>query len=433
MTDILDRVGVAPTELAAQPTEEQATLLRATFTLAAPARVLLASLALAAAVIHLMMVPPHMSGSAIEGIGFALSGWFQLAVAVLVLVRPTLWLLRTVIAVNLALIAIWAFSRTVGLPVGAHAGQVETAGFVDLACIGFEAALVLASAYLLVRPATARRWNTSALVVASIVPVGILVMTTAAVASPGAAQHGHGAEVTAGDPLHAGAAGHDHATPAAAAAAAGHDHGGLAGHDQDAEMQPDKPLDDVTRKQVADQLVAARDAADRYPTVGDARRAGLMLAGGNAPGVGAHYQLMSAETLKALNPDGTVNAGHPSTYIYGGTLDDAPLVGLMYSSLTDGAPEGFAGPNDHWHRHSNLCLKYEGGIINVPFAPDRDVTREQCDGVQGRFMEKTVWMVHAWVVPGWESPQGVFSHANSNVHCRDGSDDVDAVGFCQVP
>ena len=29
----------------------------------------------------------------------------------------------------------------------------------------------------------------------------------------------------------------------------------------------------------------------------------------------------------------------------------------MYYAMGNTAPEGFAGPNDHWHRHSNVCLK----------------------------------------------------------------------------
>jgi len=200
--------------------------------------------------------------------------------------------------------------------------------------------------------------------------------------------------------------------------------------DQEAELQPDKPLDPAAQKLIAEQLVTARAAAARYPTVRDAKAAGLVLAGGNAPGVGAHYQLMSIETLKGVNADGTINAGYPGSFIYSGVTDDAPVVGLMYMSMTsDTAPEGFAGPNDHWHRHSNLCLRYGPGQVEVPFPPDGDVTKEQCDEVQGRFMERTIWMVHAWVVPGWESPKGVFSHDNPNVHCADGTDTLDAKGF----
>ncbi len=46
-------------------------------------------------------------------------------------------------------------------------------------------------------------------------------------------------------------------------------------------------------------------------------------------------------------------------------------------------------------------------------------------------MKVTGWMVHAWVVPSWESPLGVFSHDNPNVRCADGTYDTDKSGFCQ--
>jgi hypothetical protein len=52
------------------------------------------------------------------------------------------------------------------------------------------------------------------------------------------------------------------------------------------------------------------------------------------------------------------------------------------------------------------------------------------DAVHGFFMAKSIWMVHAWVVPGWESPKGVFLHNNNNVHCTDGTNGVNRVDFC---
>jgi hypothetical protein len=157
----------------------------------------------------------------------------------------------------------------------------------------------------------------------------------------------------------------------------------------------------------------------------------MIPAGGMAPGVGAHF-LSIATTLNGVKADGSVNAASPGSYIYAGTRDDSPIIGLMYESLTSSPtpPAGFAGPNDHWHRHSNLCIQYKAGLIVVPFAPDSDVTQAQCQTVHGDFMPKTIWMVHAWVVPGYESPKGVFSHDNPNVHCTDGTNGVNAVGFC---
>ena len=117
--------------------------------------------------------------------------------------------------------------------------------------------------------------------------------------------------------------------------------------------------------------------------------------------------------------------------IYEGISDTSRIVGLMYLSLNGQIPEGFAGPNDHWHRHQNVCVKYGAAQIEIPFPADSDVTSAMCSSVGGRLLVLTTWMVHAWVVPGWESPQGVFSHANPNVPCADGTLHTDAVGFCQ--
>jgi hypothetical protein len=103
----------------------------------------------------------------------------------------------------------------------------------------------------------------------------------------------------------------------------------------------------------------------------------------------------------------------------------------MYFGMGDTAPDGFAGPNDHWHRHSNVCTKYGGGKLEVPFPADADVTKRQCEAVGGSLMPITGWMVHAWVVPSWESPQGVFSHDNTNIRCADGTYETDKAGFCE--
>ncbi len=195
------------------------------------------------------------------------------------------------------------------------------------------------------------------------------------------------------------------------------------------ENQPDKPLDNATRDKLAADLVAARTAALTYPTVADARAAGMIQAGDFAPGAGAHFINYSGVNI---NPDGSVNPNNPAAYIYDGISPTSRIIGVMYTSLASGdAPPGFPGPNDHWHLHQNLCIKYGAAGITVPFAPDRDVTPEQCDTVHGQFMKKTVWMVHAWVVPGWESPNGVFSHANDDVRCADGTMHANAIGFCK--
>jgi hypothetical protein len=204
---------------------------------------------------------------------------------------------------------------------------------------------------------------------------------------------------------------------------------GAGGHvhslDVAAEAQPDLSLDAATRAQLANQLTEARAVALRYPTVTDALQAGYRLAGGFAPGTGAHYI-----SYNGLSGPGPVNVERPEALIYDGTHPTSQVVGLMYYATTKTAPEGFAGPNDHWHRHQGVCIRYTPNGIEVPLPADADVTPAQCQAVHGTDLAITGWMVHAWVVPGWESPQGVFSHTNPNLRCADGTFTTDKAGFC---
>jgi hypothetical protein len=202
-----------------------------------------------------------------------------------------------------------------------------------------------------------------------------------------------------------------------------HVHGVKAG-DVAAEAQPDVPLDAPTRALLADQLTTARNHAMQYPTVADATNAGYYLAGGFAPGSGAHYIGFQ------MTGSGTFDPNAAQSLIYDGTSPTSKIVGLMYYAMGN-APDGFAGPNDHWHRHSSVCIKPSAGRIEVPFPADADVTQAQCTAVGGRYMSVTGYMVHAWVVPGWESPQGVFSHENPNLRCADGTYNTTANGMCQ--
>src|SRR5450755_4448164 len=163
------------------------------------------------------------------------------------------------------------------------------------------------------------------------------------------------------------------------------------------ESLPDKPLDRATRAVLAAQLVTARAVAMKYPTVADATAAGYHLVGGGfGPGSGAHY-------IGGGGYSFNFDPNHPLALIYDGISPTSPVVGLMYYSMGSTPPEGFAGPNDHWHRHSGVCLGNGGDVL---FPPDSDVTARKCAIAKGSFTAITGWMVHAWVVPGWERPQG---------------------------
>src|SRR5688572_15024576 len=94
-----------------------------------------------------------------------------------------------------------------------------------------------------------------------------------------------------------------------------------------AEEQPDKPLDRATRDILALQLMQARNTALRYPTVQHALDAGYKLAGGFAPGSGAHYVLIGAA---ALSTGDGLNIESPGSLIYDGVKPDSRIIGLMY-------------------------------------------------------------------------------------------------------
>ena len=81
---------------------------------------LLATLLVSAGAVHLALAPSHFGESTVEGVGFLVAAWLQIALAVAVLLRPSRGVIFTVIAVSAASIGAWAVSRIWGLPFGEH-------------------------------------------------------------------------------------------------------------------------------------------------------------------------------------------------------------------------------------------------------------------------------------------------------------------------
>ncbi|HET9728353.1 MAG TPA: hypothetical protein VFR41_02980 [Acidimicrobiia bacterium] len=160
-------------------------------------------------------------------------------------------------------------------------------------------------------------------------------------------------------------------------------------------------LTHMQRSQLESQMEAARQVALRYPTVKEAVAAGYHESTVYVPCIGAHYTNFGLVTAP-------FDPAKPSELLYDGTSPDSKIVGLSYLLFhPGGAPPGFAGPNDHWHQHNangGLCLK--GGLV----VGSEALTREQCAARGGRKTLLTdVWMVHAWIVPGFECTWGTFS------------------------
>lgn len=332
--------------------------------------------------------------------------------------------------------AVGVVVQLVGLAIDSGADASATTAAADAGRTIFLAGLALCGAGILLAlshpilahdPGKGDRLRRFAQVSAPLVLLAIVGGTATAAQSSRDTTSEHAAEhsaldsegqVSAGTVALAGAE-HDHATmDDGAAADAEH------AHEDAAVGGPNAvPVDQVTRDALAAQLVGAREAVLRTPTVADALAAGFLPAGEFTPGAGAHF-------MNGAHMVGDFDPGQPNALIADGDSPTSRIVGAMYTSLGDAAPpDGFAGPYDEWHQHANVCFKPVGDVIEVPFPADRDITQEMCDGVGGQFMETTVWMVHAWVVPGWDSPQGVFSHDHAQLVCRTGTT-VDDRGFC---
>ena len=176
-------------------------------------------------------------------------------------------------------------------------------------------------------------------------------------------------------------------------------------------------------KRHARQLILAREVALQYPTVADAEKAGLHRAGPFAPGLGAHY---IAYGNSGGDADGTMSDDDirkPIAWIYDGTHPDSHVSGLFYTRGMQDAT-GFAGPNDTWHVHKDICIVQGANGIDTPLGADHSTTKAECDAIKGSLLKQTGYLLHVWVVPGYESPEGVFSHLSSTIACDDGSYNV---------
>jgi hypothetical protein len=154
---------------------------------------------------------------------------------------------------------------------------------------------------------------------------------------------------------------------------------------------------------LAGELEEAQEFALAHPTPVEAREAGYTRVTGYVPGIASHW-------MNFGYVDDTFDLTKPEMLLYDGDEDDASVVGLSYYITMDAEIEptqGFTGDEDRYHVHSGLCVG-QGGVIG-----DSTTTDEECAARGGRkALGSGNWMSHAWVVPGCESPWGVFSGNN---------------------
>jgi hypothetical protein len=173
---------------------------------------------------------------------------------------------------------------------------------------------------------------------------------------------------------------------------AGHAHG----HTGTGEAES-HPLEGLHQARFDAEWAEAVAAVPALDSTAEAAAAGYTQASVTAPGVGVHW-------VKWSLIDRPFDPSTPSMLLFDPRSDPPALAGFSYWVRSTVEPGGFAGPNDTWHQHSGLCVV--NGWIDREDVSGPDV----CAGsyLGGR----DLWMLHAWVVPGWENRWGEFASTN---------------------
>lgn len=108
-----------------------------------PAALVAANLSLLAAVVHVWLAPSAARDWWAYAAFFLGTGLAQAAFTVLVLVRPGTLVYQAGIWTNVVVVATYAWSRSVGIPMGPLEGVVEPVAILDLATTAAEMALVV--------------------------------------------------------------------------------------------------------------------------------------------------------------------------------------------------------------------------------------------------------------------------------------------------
>ena len=106
-------------------------------------RYTLAGLSAGAAAIHLAVIPEHLTEYWPFAVFFAAVAAFQATWALAVLARPQPGLYRLGAVASAGLIALWALSRTIGLPLGPEPWHPEAASLPDVLAMALEIGLLL--------------------------------------------------------------------------------------------------------------------------------------------------------------------------------------------------------------------------------------------------------------------------------------------------
>ena len=355
----------------------------ATSTSAVSLRGIVAALVSAVGALLLIVAPGRAADWLAEGLMLATVGVLLIAVGLAFVVSSHRTILYSVV-ILMTFVAAWLIiTRTAGYPFGPWSSVTPQMGPFEVLVLGLSIiSLTLAIATLVVGT---EHLGTPGIRFDTLAPFAIVLVALPGIAVSKWADNG----------AHILGSSHTHShTMSSTSNMPGMDHS----------MMSMMTVDE--RVQFGQQLDIAREAALKFPTLADARAAGWIMVGGYVTGAG--QMLMDPN---GNSRDQLFDPAVPQGLLYASSIDTAPIVGLQYNAWTsDGStPVGFIGQDMLWHMHTGTCEITES--FAIPY--DESVTGKACSNVNGTLTNTVSWMLRAWVVPGWENPQGTLTHDNS--------------------
>lgn len=106
---------------------------------------------LVATAVHVDVAPEHFHEAIWFGVFFTVTAACQLAWSALMLTRPKPWTVVAGLVGNAGIVALWAYTRAVAVPIGPEAGRPEEIGVADLVATCAELAVVVLAVWMVVR------------------------------------------------------------------------------------------------------------------------------------------------------------------------------------------------------------------------------------------------------------------------------------------
>jgi hypothetical protein len=344
----------------------------------------LALLSAGAGFLHAAVIHAH------EGHGVAPQVFGALAVvqilwAAVALARPTRRVVQLGVAINLAIVAGYVLSRTVGIGFINGFQEVEDIGRTDGITTALEVLVVLGGAVLAYRPVQRRVWSSGRLSPVLLGAVGLAVALAAVPAGEGAATHQHneaGHLAATQDALAVG-----QTASASSDGAAEHNHafaGGTA-----ATATP-------AQKAAAAKLLAdTRAGLWQWTDPQKVHDAGFRSIGDS--GTGTEHLV----NWRWLNDDHVLDPDHPESLVFDVKPDGTRVLAAAMYIATPGTPDDqipdIGGPLTQWHIHNNLCYSDEQIVDGAPQYRVVGLTDASGNCSYGKKLGPPSPMLHVWV------------------------------------